>query len=154
VHRKKTDYCSYEFDFLLILWINFDTVSLQGFARYSTDDRWHVPHFEKMLYDQAQLAVAYSSAYVATKDPIYADVVRDILTYVDRDLSDEVNFGVVFRHEMCEMGRTCRIYGKMRNAYKILVEKPDGKRPFRRPRLYWKDNIKLYLKEIGYEGID
>ncbi|KAJ9586527.1 hypothetical protein L9F63_019824, partial [Diploptera punctata] len=61
----------------------------QGFARYSTDERWHVPHFEKMLYDQAQLAVAYSSAYVATKDPFFADVVRDILTYVSRDLSDK-----------------------------------------------------------------
>ncbi|GFG29853.1 hypothetical protein Cfor_04110 [Coptotermes formosanus] len=61
----------------------------QGFARYSTDDRWHVPHFEKMLYDQAQLALAYSTAYVATKDPVYADIVRDILTYVNRDLSDK-----------------------------------------------------------------
>ncbi len=40
----------------------FDHVSL-GFARYSTDGRWHVPHFEKMLYDQGQLAVAYSQAY-------------------------------------------------------------------------------------------
>jgi uncharacterized protein YyaL (SSP411 family) len=69
---------------------------LQGFARYSTDDRWHVPHFEKMLYDQAQLALAYSTAYVATKDPVYADIVRDILTYVNRDLSDKVNFGDVF----------------------------------------------------------
>ncbi|PSN43401.1 Spermatogenesis-associated protein 20 [Blattella germanica] len=61
----------------------------QGFARYSTDERWHVPHFEKMLYDQAQLAVAYSTAYVATKDPVFADIVRDILTYVSRDLSDK-----------------------------------------------------------------
>ncbi|XP_067006660.1 spermatogenesis-associated protein 20 isoform X2 [Anabrus simplex] len=61
----------------------------QGFARYSTDDRWHVPHFEKMLYDQAQLAVAYSTAYVATKDAFFAEIVRDILTYVDRDLSDK-----------------------------------------------------------------
>jgi len=70
---------------------------LQGFARYSTDDRWHVPHFEKMLYDQAQLAVAYSTAYVATKDSLYADIVRDILTYVNRDLSDKVKFGDVYR---------------------------------------------------------
>lgn len=53
-----------------------------------------------MLYDQAQLAVAYSAAYVATKDPFYADVVRDILTYVDRDLSDKVNFGDMFSYKM------------------------------------------------------
>jgi uncharacterized protein YyaL (SSP411 family) len=43
------------------------------------------------------LAVAYSTAYVATKDPVFADIVRDILTYVNRDLSDKVNFGDVFR---------------------------------------------------------
>jgi uncharacterized protein YyaL (SSP411 family) len=67
-------------------------VILQGFARYSTDERWHVPHFEKMLYDQAQLVVAFSAAYVATKHPLYADIVKDILTYVDRDLSDKVIF--------------------------------------------------------------
>ena len=44
-----------------------------------------------MLYDQAQLTVAYSSAYIATKDPFFADIVRDILTYVGRDLSDKVS---------------------------------------------------------------
>ncbi|CAH0564649.1 unnamed protein product [Brassicogethes aeneus] len=58
-----------------------------GFARYSVDSRWHVPHFEKMLYDQAQLAVSYCDAFVLTKDEFYADIVRDILTYVSRDLS-------------------------------------------------------------------
>ena len=41
----------------------FDAVIVQGFHRYSTDEDWHVPHFEKMLYDQAQLVVAYVSAY-------------------------------------------------------------------------------------------
>lgn len=61
----------------------------QGFARYSTDVKWHVPHFEKMLYDQGQLAVAYCDAYLATKNEFYANVVRDILKYVERDLSDE-----------------------------------------------------------------
>ena len=40
-----------------------ESVIVQGFHRYSTDDDWHVPHFEKMLYDQAQLVVAYISAY-------------------------------------------------------------------------------------------
>lgn len=41
----------------------------QGFHRYSTDRQWHVPHFEKMLYDQGQLAVAYSQAFQVTPDP-------------------------------------------------------------------------------------
>ncbi|XP_066153000.1 spermatogenesis-associated protein 20 [Euwallacea fornicatus] len=62
----------------------------KGFARYSVDERWHVPHFEKMLYDQAQLAVSYCDAYVVTKDEFYADVARDILAYVSRDLSHEL----------------------------------------------------------------
>lgn len=59
----------------------------QGFHRYSTDQAWHVPHFEKMLYDQAQLAVSYVDAYQITKDQFFADVARDIFTYVERDLS-------------------------------------------------------------------
>ncbi|KAL7638246.1 UNVERIFIED_CONTAM: hypothetical protein RMT77_010810 [Armadillidium vulgare] len=58
-----------------------------GFARYSTDKKWHVPHFEKMLYDQSQLVMAYLDAFLCTKDQIFANVVRDIMTYVLRDLS-------------------------------------------------------------------
>ncbi len=57
-----------------------------GFHRYSTDASWHVPHFEKMLYDQAQLAIAYAEAYQITKDAFFAGVVRDILEYVLRDM--------------------------------------------------------------------
>ncbi|KAM4716017.1 spermatogenesis-associated protein 20 isoform 1-T1 [Anableps anableps] len=61
----------------------------QGFHRYSTDSSWHVPHFEKMLYDQAQLAVAYVTAFQVTGEQFYADVAKDILLYVSRDLSDK-----------------------------------------------------------------
>ncbi|MBI3669251.1 MAG: thioredoxin domain-containing protein, partial [Acidobacteria bacterium] len=59
-----------------------------GFHRYSTDGRWHVPHFEKMLYDQAQLASSYLDAYQITRDPFFANVARDILDYVLRDMRD------------------------------------------------------------------
>jgi hypothetical protein len=58
-----------------------------GFHRYSVDENWFVPHFEKMLYDQAQLAISYLEAYQITGDAQYADVARDIFTYVLRDLS-------------------------------------------------------------------
>ncbi|MEE9231050.1 MAG: thioredoxin domain-containing protein [Acidobacteriota bacterium] len=58
-----------------------------GFHRYSVDERWHVPHFEKMLYDQAQLATSYLEAYQITHEPFYADLVRDILEYVLRDMT-------------------------------------------------------------------
>src|SRR5437667_4702781 len=58
-----------------------------GFHRYSVDRYWHVPHFEKMLYDQAQLAVAYLDAFQITRDRQYAAVARDILDYVARDMT-------------------------------------------------------------------
>ena len=58
-----------------------------GFHRYSVDRRWHVPHFEKMLYDQAQLAVAYLEGYQITRDERYATVLRETLAYVRRDLT-------------------------------------------------------------------
>ncbi|XP_067432075.1 spermatogenesis-associated protein 20 [Thunnus thynnus] len=61
----------------------------QGFHRYSTDSSWHVPHFEKMLYDQAQLAVAYITASQVSGEQLFADVAKDILVYVSRDLSDK-----------------------------------------------------------------
>ncbi|MBZ5676366.1 MAG: thioredoxin domain-containing protein [Acidobacteriia bacterium] len=57
-----------------------------GFHRYSVDENWFVPHFEKMLYDQAQLATSYLEAYQITGDAQYADVARDIFEYVLRDL--------------------------------------------------------------------
>lgn len=58
-----------------------------GFHRYSVDRFWHVPHFEKMLYDQAQLAVAYLEAYQISGREEYAAVARDVLAYVMRDLT-------------------------------------------------------------------
>ncbi|XP_068761701.1 spermatogenesis-associated protein 20-like isoform X1 [Montipora capricornis] len=61
----------------------------QGFHRYSTDRFWHVPHFEKMLYDQAQLAVLYGDSYQASRKENLAETTRDILLYVMRDLSHQ-----------------------------------------------------------------
>ena len=57
-----------------------------GFHRYSVDRYWHVPHFEKMLYDQAQLAVVYLDAFQIAHDPQMEAVARDILDYVARDM--------------------------------------------------------------------
>jgi uncharacterized protein YyaL (SSP411 family) len=58
-----------------------------GFHRYSVDHRWLVPHFEKMLYDNALLAVAYLEGWQATGDPFFAQVTREILRYVGRDMT-------------------------------------------------------------------
>jgi uncharacterized protein YyaL (SSP411 family) len=59
-----------------------------GFHRYSVDDRWFVPHFEKMLYDQGQLALSYLEAYQITGELQYANVARGIFDYVLRDMTD------------------------------------------------------------------
>jgi uncharacterized protein YyaL (SSP411 family) len=58
-----------------------------GFHRYSTDQRWLVPHFEKMLYDQALLTVAYVDAYLATKKEEYRETACEVLDYVLRDMT-------------------------------------------------------------------
>ena len=58
-----------------------------GFHRYSTDAKWLVPHFEKMLYDQALLTIAYTDAYLATKKEEYRRTASEVLDYVLRDMS-------------------------------------------------------------------
>jgi uncharacterized protein len=58
-----------------------------GFHRYSTDAQWKVPHFEKMLYDQALLLMAYTEAFQATGNPAYRETAEEIITYVLRDLT-------------------------------------------------------------------
>lgn len=60
-----------------------------GFSRYSTDRKWLVPHFEKMLYDNALLAIAYLETYQVTKNSRYAEVAEQIFTYVLRDMTSK-----------------------------------------------------------------
>lgn len=58
-----------------------------GFHRYATDDKWHVPHFEKMLYDNAQLITTYLDAFLITKDPFFSAVAANTADYVLRDMT-------------------------------------------------------------------
>ncbi|WP_232731935.1 thioredoxin domain-containing protein [Confluentibacter lentus] len=58
-----------------------------GFSRYSVDEKWHVPHFEKMLYDNAQLVSLYADAYLITKNELYKKVVEETLEYVKNDMT-------------------------------------------------------------------
>ncbi len=60
-----------------------------GFSRYSTDEKWHVPHFEKMLYDNAQLVSLYSQAYKATNKALYKEVVEETLSFIAREMTNE-----------------------------------------------------------------
>jgi len=62
-----------------------------GFHRYSVDEQWRVPHFEKMLYDQAQLVIALLEAAQAAGDPFYAGVAEDTLRYVMREMTDNAS---------------------------------------------------------------
>lgn len=66
----------------------FDHIGF-GFSRYSTDNKWLVPHFEKMLYDNALLIIAYLEGYEVTKNEIYKDVAVKTLEYVFRELTSE-----------------------------------------------------------------
>lgn len=58
-----------------------------GFARYSVDDKWHVPHFEKMLYDNAQLVSLYAEAYQCLKQEPYAAIITQTIEWVDREMT-------------------------------------------------------------------
>ena len=60
-----------------------------GFSRYSVDPIWHVPHFEKMLYDNAQLVSLYSDAYLITKNPLFKDIIAETLAFVEREMMTE-----------------------------------------------------------------
>ena len=66
----------------------FDHIGF-GFHRYSTDEKWKLPHFEKMLYDQAMLSLAYIEAYQVTRNEEYSQVVKEVFEYVMRDLTSK-----------------------------------------------------------------
>ena len=66
----------------------FDHVN-GGFSRYSVDTKWHIPHFEKMLYDNGQLVSLYADAYLITKNELYKETILHTLQFVERELLDE-----------------------------------------------------------------
>lgn len=65
----------------------FDTID-GGFSRYSVDIKWHVPHFEKMLYDNGQLVSFYANAFKLTKNPLYKEVIEKTLHFVTKELTN------------------------------------------------------------------
>ncbi|MFT5762138.1 MAG: hypothetical protein ACI8WA_001264 [Polaribacter sp.] len=60
-----------------------------GFSRYSVDTKWHIPHFEKMLYDNGQLVSLFSDAYLITKDELYKETVYNTLEFIEREMLDD-----------------------------------------------------------------
>jgi uncharacterized protein YyaL (SSP411 family) len=101
----------------------FDHIGF-GFHRYSTDQTWLVPHFEKMLYDQAMLAIAYIEAYQATKDPLYRQTAKEIFTYVLRDMVSEKG-GFYSAEDADSEGIEGKFYVWDYNELQALLEKEE-----------------------------
>ncbi|MHA1756346.1 MAG: thioredoxin domain-containing protein [Promethearchaeota archaeon] len=94
-----------------------------GFHRYSTDSDWLVPHFEKMLYDQALIAYTYLEAFEATKNIYYANIAREIFTYVLRDMKSS-NVGFYSAENADSEGEEGKFYiWDLKELKEILSEK-------------------------------
>lgn len=96
-----------------------------GFHRYSTDRQWLVPHFEKMLYDQALLAMAYTEVYQATGRDIYANTAKDIFAYVLRDMTSAE--GVFYSAEDADSeGEEGKFYLWTKDEIESVLEKDEA----------------------------
>ncbi len=96
-----------------------------GFARYSTDKQWLVPHFEKMLYDNALLAYTYLEAYQATKKQEYSEIAEQIFTYVIAKMTDE-NGGFYSAEDADSEGVEGKFYVWSPNEIKEILGEEDG----------------------------
>ena len=84
--KELLDYCLLSLD--RISWGGVYDPIEGGFSRYSVDEKWHIPHFEKMLYDNAQLVRLYAKAYKITRNDWYKEVVEDSLNFISEELTD------------------------------------------------------------------
>ena len=102
----------------------FDHVGF-GFHRYSTDAEWFAPHFEKMLYDQAMLGMAYAEAHQATDNPRLAETAREIFEYVLRDMRDPSG-GFYSAEDADSEGKEGKFYLWNTAEIQALVEKDEA----------------------------
>jgi uncharacterized protein YyaL (SSP411 family) len=102
----------------------FDQVGF-GFHRYSTDDKWLVPHFEKMLYDQALLALTYMEAYLATGAGKFKLTAKEVLDYVLRDLTSPAG-GFVSAEDADSEGEEGKFYLWTKQEVKDVLPAEDG----------------------------
>lgn len=103
----------------------FDHIGF-GFSRYSTDDKWLVPHFEKMLYDNAGLVIAYTEAYQITKKELYKNVVIKTLDYILREMTDE-NGGFYSAQDADSEGEEGKYYVFNPEEIRIILNEDDSK---------------------------
>eukprot|EP01087_Luapelamoeba_hula_P015442 TRINITY_DN4614_c0_g1_i3.p1 TRINITY_DN4614_c0_g1~~TRINITY_DN4614_c0_g1_i3.p1 ORF type:complete len:435 (-),score=74.86 TRINITY_DN4614_c0_g1_i3:715-2019(-) len=97
-----------------------------GFARYSTDTRWLIPHFEKMLYDNALLITAYLEAYQVTKKQVYADVARETCDYVLRVMQNEQEGGFYSAEDADSEGVEGKFYVWTIEQISSVLSKEEG----------------------------
>lgn len=97
-----------------------------GFCRYSTDRKWLVPHFEKMLYDNALLAYVYVEAYEVTKNELYKEVAEKIFEYVLRDMTSEEG-GFYSSEDADSEGEEGKFYLWTTKEIEDILGKEDGK---------------------------
>lgn len=98
-----------------------------GFSRYSTDKKWLVPHFEKMLYDNALLAIAYLEVYQVTKKHEYANVAHEIFTYILRDMTSKEG-GFYSAEDADSEGEEGKFYVWSVNEVKKVLGNQDGEK--------------------------
>ena len=103
----------------------FDHIGL-GFHRYSTDRKWFLPHFEKMLYDQAMISMAYLEAFQSTNRKEFADVAHEIFTYVLRDMTNKEG-GFYSAEDADSEGEEGKFYVWSSKEKKEILGEEDGK---------------------------
>ena len=121
-----------------------------GFSRYSTDSVWHVPHFEKMLYDNAQLVALYSEAYRATGNEAYKTVVAETIGWIQREMTDSLG-GVYASLDADSEGEEGAYYvWTEKDFMKVLAMKGKAFKDYFHvvPQGNWeRDNNVLFLRE-------
>lgn len=96
-----------------------------GFHRYSTDEAWLIPHFEKMLYDQALLIMAYTEAYLATGREEFAKTAKEVIAYILREMADPEG-GFYSAEDADSEGREGRFYLWTRDEILDVLGEEDG----------------------------
>jgi len=122
----------------------FDQIGF-GFHRYSTDKKWFLPHFEKMLYDQAMLTMAYSEAYQLTKNKLFKQTTEEILTYVLRDMTSAEG-GFFSAEDADSEGEEGKFYLWTKDEIINLLGKEDGELIIKVFNVHDKGN---YFEEAG-----